>query len=396
MKKKHSSKAFISYLETIGSDLKVFEQAKKDRRLNQLEQQLIQCWNLLRSNQFKKIFEITDKNSTDPLYQGQIDLVRGISLHNSGEIEKSITYLQSSIELMKRNDLRRMTFIAYYNLFNAYQNLKFNTQLRKVYEEWAKIPAANFNEETVLQRAQFRMHLSENNLSEAEKIIHQLEQKIEQMSELNRLNFHIDILDFFVMKKDFQSCELILGKLKKFRTYHSGAHFKYLKKLIDYNLHKTPFYIYERDYKENITLFHELSVLKNLEEKNISVADLYWQKLKNNRPHLFGDKFQYNGPECLFSIVLHALQISSPHVNSENHSTDRKSKEMKVYEFLSQRHSIEKNELYELIWNERPESKIDLTKLQTIISRYNQKNHDYQIKYRKGCYYLVTKEQKAS
>lgn len=220
MKKKHSSKAFISYLETIGSDLKVFEQAKKDRRLNQLEQQLIQCWNLLRSNRFKKIFEITDKNSTDPLYQGQIDLLRGISLHNSGEIEKSITHLQSSIELMKRNDLRRMTFIAYYNLFNAYQNLKFNTQLRKVYEEWAKIPAANFNEETVLQRAQFRMHLSENNLSEAEKIIHQLEQKIEQMSELNRLNFHIDILDFFVMKKDFQSCELILGKLKKFRTYH--------------------------------------------------------------------------------------------------------------------------------------------------------------------------------
>jgi tetratricopeptide (TPR) repeat protein len=395
--KKHSSKAFIHFLDKIGAEIKVFEQAKSDRRLNQIEQQILHCWNLLRSNQFEKILQITSKQSSDTLYQSQFHLLHGIALHNSGNLLESIDYFHQAIQLMKDNAPRRMIYIAYYNLFNAHQNLKLNDKLKSIYEYWEQIPRETPNENLALKRANFRICLSEMNIFEAEKIIFVLESMLPQMSELNRLNFHIDLFDLFLTKKDFKSCEQILVKLKKYRSYHSGSHYKYLKKLIDYNLYQTPFYVYERDFKENKILFNELSVLKHLEEKNVHLAQLYWNKLKNKLPHLYGNAFHYQGPDCLFSISLFELSRSKADSKKKKFTIDSsKSKEIVVYEILLQYSSIEKNELYEMVWKQKLESKIQLAKLQSIISRFNQKHPSEQIKYRKGCYVLINKTKKAS
>ena len=129
MKESHSSKAFIHHLESIGRDKFFFENAKKDFRLNQLELQILEAWNLLKTTQFKKILEMTNKSSQDNLIKSQLVLVRAIALHNSGRMQESVPLFEESIELMNQYELRRMTFIAYFNLFNACQNLKWNHRL---------------------------------------------------------------------------------------------------------------------------------------------------------------------------------------------------------------------------------------------------------------------------
>jgi hypothetical protein len=395
--KKHSSKAFIEYLDKIGNDLKVFEHAQKDRRLNQLEQQIINCWNLLRSNKLEKIISLTEKKTSDSLYQSQILLLRGIAEHNSGNFLESISLFKKAIQQMNSYELRRMKFVAFYNLFNAHLNLKLINELELIYQSWKQIPSITLNEKMALRRAELRMHLANKHFAEAENLISDLEKNLVSMSELNRLNFHIDLFEYFVMKNDFVSCEKILEKLKKYRSYHSGAHYKYLKKLTDFILFQKPLYIYERDYHQNKTLFNEISVLKNLEEKNYGQAEKFWNKLKINAPHLYGNEFKYLGGDCLFSIalnIIHQVNISKNqkiHLNQSN-----KFKEITIYELLLQHKKIEKNELYELVWNKKLETKKELSKLQSVISRFNQKSTKIQIKYRKGCYQLVNETQVAS
>lgn len=394
MTKSHSSKAFIEYLNKLGRDLSLFEKAKKDLRLSKAEQIIIEAWNLLRSSKFNEILKITEiKTEQDSLIKSQILLIQAIALHNSGKMIQSIPLFEDAILLMKDYDIRRMKFIAYFNLFNAHQNLKYTSKLTDIFNEWSHIPTVDINEVIALKRGQFRVHCFQNEINNAEQIISELEDLVPEMSELNRLNFHIDLFDLSLKKMDLKNCEHLLEKLKQFRTYQYGAHYKYLKKLIDFNLHEKPLYVYERDFKENSTLFFELSVLKCLEEQDKDQALHFWKKLQNQYPHLYHENFHYEASGTLFGLSLKKLTQLPTTITQE--PSDLKTNEQKLIYFLNSEPLISKNELYRLIWAQEPESKNDLTKLQLAISRFNQKNQT-QIKYKKGCYYLVKETKKAS
>jgi hypothetical protein len=386
--KAHSSKAFIHYLERMGRDKNVFENAKNDARLSQVEQKIIRAWNLLRTSECKKILEMTESMPQDLLIRSQMLLVRGIALHNSGAMKDSISIFEESLELMKSLDLRRMKFIAYFNLFNACQNLKWDHRLSEVFQKWLLVPVIDLNEEIALKRCQLRMFFSLNDLTQAEEVVSWLEGHIEEMSELNRLNFHIDLFDLYVKKRDFQSCSHLLNKLKKFRSYHYGAHYKYLKSLVDYHLNDKPFYIYERDFEGNIVLFYKLSVLKFLEEKNISQATYFWDQLHDINPDLYKKGFECKGEDNLFSLALEKLltKSASPHLDVKNKGDMTKGQ--LVLEILLHHSPVAKEKLYELVWGKEAGAKSDLAKLQLIIFRLNLKG-DVQIKYRKGCYELI-------
>ena len=386
--KQHSSKAFIHYLDRIGREKNVFENAKNDARLSQVEQKIIRAWNLLRSSECKQILDMTESLPHDLMLRSQMLLVRGIALHNSGAMKESVPIFEESLELMKTFNLRRMKFIAYFNLFNACQNLKWDHRLPDVFKNWLLIPVNDFNEEVALKRCQLRMYFSVNDLTQAEDVLSWLEGHVEEMSELNRLNFHIDLFDFYVKKRDFQSCSHVLNKLKKFRSYHYGAHFKYLKSLVDYHHAHKPFYVYERDFEGNKVLFYELSVLKHLEEKDITQAAFFWDQLHNIHPDLYKKGFECKGADNLFSLALKELLIksASPHfdVKNKGHMT----KGQLVLEVLLHHSPVAKEKLYELVWGKGAGAKSDLAKLQLIIFRLNLKG-DIQIKYRKGCYELI-------
>ncbi len=391
----HTSKAFIGYLEKTGRDGNIFKEAKKDFRLNKIELQIIEAWNLLKTTDFEKIISITEKSSQDQLIQSQLMLVRAVALHNCGRMLESIPLFEQSIVLMKRYDLRRMKFIAFFNLFNACQNLKWDHRLASILNDWLMIPAVDFNEAIAIKRCQLRLLFSSNEMKKAEEIIAWLEGHIEEMSELNRLNFHIDLFDFYAKKSDFQSCSNILSRIKKMRSYHYGAHFKYLKALVDYHLSGKPFYIYERDFSENKQLFYELSVLKFLEEQDERHATLFWSKLREIDPENYKINFQCKVKDSLFSLALKNLLLpfSKPVLNKL--SKKGLTKEELVKELFLHHDELEKNKLYELVWGHVAESKADLAKLQLIIFRLNKKG-DVQIKYRKGCYHLIKIEKKAS
>lgn len=395
MKESHSSKAFIHYLETIGRDKFFFENAKKDFRLNQLELQILEAWNLLKATQFKKILEMTNKSSQDNLIKSQLVLVRAIALHNSGRMQESVPLFEESIELMNQYGLRRMTFIAYFNLFNACQNLKWNHRLAGIMQDWLNIPRKDLNEDIAVKRCQLRLFFLSNELKKAEDLVSWLEDHVEEMSELNRLNFHIDLFDLYVKKKDFRGCSQALIKLKKFRSYHYGAHFKYLKALVDFHLHDKPFYVYERDFTENKMLFYELSVLKYLEEKDLVNANISWGKLHSIDPSLYKKGFKIKVNDSLFALALKKLLHSERNQQFHLQNKSRMTKEQLVIQVLLSFSRIEKNKLYELVWGHGANSKSELTKLQLIIFRINKKGL-YHINYRKGCYQLVQSSQSAS
>ena len=395
MTRTHSSKAFLEYLGKLGREKTIFEKAKKDLRLNQIEQSVLEAWNLLRSTEFEKILQITQSVSPDPLIQSQILLVRGIALHNSGEMQASVSLFEQAIDLMQGHEVRRMKFIAYFNLFNACQNLRLFSKLPSLLRDWKSLPLADLNEEIAIKRAEFRICLAQNKIQPALEMIHWLEEHSSEMSELNRLNFQIDLFDLFVKKQDFQSCELVLNKLKQFRSYHYGAHYKYLKKLLDFHLYQKPLYIYERDFQDNKHLFYELSVLKYLEEKNLKQASLYWSQLSASSPHLYLENFKFKVEDNLFALALKKLLTKSSSAKSSLELKTGASKEQKLLGIMQSQPSIEKHLLYEKIWGKAPESKSDLAKLQLMIFRLNQKGLGL-IKYRKGCYYLAVKGKRAS
>lgn len=395
MKKTHPAKAFVDYLKKIGRDKSVFDHAKCDLRLSQIEQKIIQSWGLLRTAEFERILALTENSSSDNLIQSQIFLVRGIALHNSGQISFSIALFEKSIELMEDYDLRRMKFIAYFNLFNACQNLKWYERLPEIIKQWQFIPRIDLNEDIAIKRSEFRLHLLKDELKQAQEIVSWLEGHIEEMSELNRLNFHIDLFDLYVKQKDFQSCSHVLVKMKKFRSYHYGAHFKYLKALVDFHLKNTPFYIYERDFSENKILFYELSVLKCLEEKDHGKAIVFWVRLQEHDPTFYMKGFETKVKDNLFAMAVSKLSDKKGPVSRQIKNRVRMTKEELVIEALKSESRIEKNKLYELVWGHSISTKSELAKLQLIISRINKKGH-FLIKYRKGCYHLAQAAQSAS
>ncbi len=395
MKKTHSSQAFINYLNKIGRDKSVFEQAKSDLRLNQMEQKIIQAWGLLRTADFEKILALTENSSQDNLIQSQIFLVRGIAFHNSGQISLSIALFEKSIELMEDYELRRMKFVAYFNLFNACQNLKCYERLPEIIKQWRFIPRIDLNEDIAMKRSEFRLHLLNDEIQEAQEIVSWLEGQIEEMSELNRLNFHIDLFDLFVKQKDFQSCSHVLIKMKKFRSYHYGAHYKYLKALVDFHVESRPFYVYERDFSENKVLFYELSVLKCLEEKDHRKALDFWGRLQELDPTFYMKGFETKVKDNLFAMAVSKLSDKKGSAHRQFKNRGRRTKEELVIDALKSETRIEKNKLFELVWGHSISTKSELAKLQLIIFRINKKGH-FLIKYRKGCYLLVQTAQSAS
>jgi hypothetical protein len=107
------------------------------------------------------------------------------------------------------------------------------------------------------------------------------------------------------------------------------------------------------------------------------------------------DQFNCEVGDNLFALALKKLLTKSSSAKSNLELKTGASKEQKLLSIMQSQPSIEKHLLYEKIWGKAPESKTDLAKLQLMIFRLNQKGLGL-IKYRKGCYYLAVKDEKAS
>jgi hypothetical protein len=167
-----------------------------------------------------------------------------------------------------------------------------------------------------------------------------------------------------------------------------------MKGLLDFILDGSEIYLYERDFKGIQYLWWQISVIKSLQAKEITVAKEHWRELQKVMPHVYGEDFNYLGGVCLFKIALSKVNVhkTSLVVNLPKFETKEELLMFILEEYPS---GILKDDLYKMIYGKEVQDKDDYGKLKTLIKRIRKKMFS-DIKSRKGSYYISQNSKKVS
>jgi hypothetical protein len=152
--------------------------------------------------------------------------------------------------------------------------------------------------------------------------------------------------------------------------------------------------LYEKDFKGAQNLYHQLKSIQGLEEVNLIKAKKHWQELQKENPELYQDEFKFTGQKNLLSMCL------EKHKEVYNNRSEQKIEGNTKVEVLinileSHKSPIPKEILFFKLWGYEPKDESDDSKLKNLVY-YVKKTKNIKISYRKGCYQVIEKKEKAA
>lgn len=384
------AKTFLNFLENYQLDEKALEKLFSDNRLSLLEKKILKGWINLRKCKFQEIIEEIEplSESSDAIIEAQKALLLGVAYINKSESHKAVHYLRSSLVLLEPFKLLRQDFIILSNLFYAYFNLKNKHGMEQTIASLKLRNYQSAGEILLINRINFSYLAYCGDYAEAEGVLEVIEKS--KLLKDNQLLYHlISKFDFFIKVDHYQGCGEILLQLKKAKDYHFGANYKFMSTLLTHLMENKPLYIYERDFSGHPLLWNQISVIKNLEEKNLDLAKKCWDYLRATSAETYLNDFNYQGDKCLFSVCLEK-NLAHLKVNIKPIKMIATSKEELLVHLLKTQATITKEELYFELWGEYAPDKGAFNKLERMISTVR-KSDDLTIKFKKGCYFLEKK-----
>jgi hypothetical protein len=381
-------KTFIHALNIIHRNVRESKKYLSDKRLTTSEKKILSCWLLLRENKFSEIIGILDSIQTNPsaIVNSQKKLIWGITLNNKAEFSAAVKLLNEAQREIIAFDLPNQHYIAAYNLFITYFNLKDLSGMARSLTLLSQITPVNERQQICLLQCHFNYHSFLGELKEANGYLVVIESLREHMSESVIMTHLLSKFIYMVKMENWYECQNTLNEMKKFRSFNSSSNFTYMKLLLDHFLHNSPLYVYKNKFEHYPMLYSQLKVIQCLEESDQEGARIYWKELQMGHPEIYLENYLYKGDKSIFSLCL-AKHLKAPVIKKQEIPISS-SKENALISILQNASApIRKELLYELIWQETLEDKTDLLKLKKMISRSRERGLD--IQYKKGCYILV-------
>lgn len=391
MNKKIKTKAFAKVINEIHLTYDKLAKILADKRLTSTEKKLIQCWHMLRKGEFAEIL-VTLKSvdaDYDNLVMAQKDLLTGIALIWEGNLVKALELIKNSVFLLSQyEDIGNVYFLSLYNYFICSINLKNKSEMELALTLLSEFSGKDERQSVTYLNCVFNYESFCNNHDKAEAMIRELDQLKDVMNDSIFMAYSTGKYIHYVKTEQFAKCYEVLEERKKRRSFYIRANYLFMRVLLDNYCHKTPIYVYERDFKDSPFLFWQIMVIKFLEEKKIDQATAYWNKLRQTMPAIYQSNFSYHGPKDIFSLCLKLhLQVEDS-VDFSN--KPEKKEDVLVYLLHQSKSAITMDTIYQEIWGKEIVDKTDIDKLKKLVSRVR-KNRNIDIKYKKGCYYIDKK-----
>lgn len=388
---KVKAKTFILALNTLGINPKKTKSYLKDKRLTQAEKSILQAFLDLRDNLAKEvILAVQDLVTVDPVVESQRKLILGLAYNNQNQHHQALPLILEAIELMQDQGIPAQEFIALNNLFIIYRNLKNFEKMKQTLSKMHKLGAQNELGKINLLRADFKFASVTGDFKNAEKFLKELEANKKQLGEAQIISHLVDKFDYLVKTDRLDKCEAVLDDMKNYRKFHLTSNYNFMKLLLNHHLHHKPLYITDSEFRELPMLFHQLKVIQKLEESDKGSAQEHWTKLSNLYPDVYGRELgDYQGDRCLFSVCLRMHEkVQQSNISDLTKLKLSSVKEEALLQILEAATTpIHQEIIYELLWEEVPESKLDLNKLAQLVYAVKNKT-GVDIRMRKSCYLI--------
>jgi len=225
-------------------------------------------------------------------------------------------------------------------------------------------------------------------------LIKEVTTKFEKEVKSNLAMYEIIRFKLYVKREEFDHCYESYHRYCKINGYKLKSSQKFMITLLNHLTKGTHVYAYKSEFKDNISLYYQLKVIRSLELKNDKDARKYWAELESIGPMIFLDNFQYEGGKDLFHLALSRQlkgfnpsvikSFSETKLNKIDVSEYKTAIEKLRYILLNHDEYTSKDDLIRLIWNEEWSPKND-ARLRTLIYRFK-KNSDVIIDTKDGKY----------
>lgn len=382
-------KTFIQALTVISLDVEKGKRFFNDKRLTQAEKTILKCFLYLRDNNSQLVIDtLTDLSTADPVVESQKCLFLGIAYNNQTDYLNAISNLESSWKLLQGQGAPQLEFVTINNLFIVHVNLRDEKGMKVNLERLQKMKAYSHNSKVSILRAEFNYYSITNQFENAAKSLEKIEHEKAEMIESQVTSYLVDKFKFYVKTENFDCCQDTINEMKSYRKFQLTSNYNYMKLLLENLVKNKTLYVKDSDFKDSPVLFYEIKVIQMLEESNIPKAQEYWQKLTENSPDLYGKEFlNFKGDKCLFSLCLakHANVVNVLNLKKLELPTSKMDALLKLLQ--EAKAPLHQQFLYEILWEEIPENKSDVSKLTQMVSALRMKT-GLNIKVKKSCYYI--------
>jgi tetratricopeptide (TPR) repeat protein len=382
-------KAYREYLDLYYLGHRKFSEFVDDKRLTQTEKVVLNGWLNLKQNKNKEMLQSLESIKTipDDYIASQVSFLKGCLYNNSGQFKKSVNYFKKSLQFLENYDAQFEKFNLGLSLIGVYFNLG---QAQEMLESIKII--TNFDPKTqksklYIEQSFFSYFLLTGEYENAEQYFNKLQMKIDLFSSIDKVVFYISSYELFINLSQFKKARETIKKLEEIRSFQNSSNLIYMKMMIDHFELNKPLYVYQKDFIKDDFLFHQISVIKSLEEEEISEAKKHWQFLMDVMPWCYQENFEYHGRKSIFKLCLDKYFSQKMSSTTVNLNQEFSTKEEHLV-FLIQNGIHNKEELYKHIWGEAHQSKEDLAKLKKLVSRVRAKL-GIELKFQKNCYKIA-------
>lgn len=379
-------KTFYKILIEFTNSIEKTKRSLNDRRLTKIEKLIIEGHLHIRKNQNQEVLNLfLDSTPSELLFvESQRLLLIGSALNNLSHLMEAKKYILDSIKILETIEAPYFLFYSYHLLFTIHDNLHHPEMMAQTIKAMAPLHKTKRQEAQFLM-CQFCYEQLAQNFDQAKIHLHEINQRLEDMTEGDTVRHLVDTFAFYVMIGDLHAADEVLASLKSHRNYQLTENYNFMRKMLDHLISDTPLYIYDHQFQDIPILLHQLKVIQCLEAKNTNEALHHWDQLRAYAPQTYRQAFEYQGPVCLFSLGLkkHAYPLEITIDVSGETKFDQ------LYSILkSAQKPVPGALIYELLWGREPVEKEDLKKVSRLISRLKSEKN-ITIEYRKGAYSIT-------
>lgn len=381
------AKTFIQAIEGIDADYKKTLAYFKDKRLTQVEKEILKCAYLIRDNKCDEAIKtLLSLRSDDQLVEALRHYYLGFAYNHACNGLTAISHLVLALGLSEPYPVNACRFKMAKSLFYSYLNSKHTRGMKHALHTMQGLVGTSSQQKLALELAQFSFLCVTDETEDLAPAIKRLEKSKDLMNEGQIICFYIDCFDAHIKRDEFTKAKEVIEAIKKHRKFLISANFKFMQSLLQHLTDDKPLYLYDKDFVGFPNLYHQIKVILHLESKEPELALKHWKQLQSTSADTYKDNFNYEGDKCLFSLCL--KKNLKPKLVLDELCVG-KSKEEQLFSLLTKANApIKKEVIYQLIYGTEVETKADLAKLSHLVSRAKQNNKNIDILYKKGCYEL--------
>lgn len=385
-------KTFIHAIRTVSINSAKAKTFLQDKRLSQSEKIILNCFLHYRDNDLEQI--ITDLKSiteyNDAVVESQKELLLGLTMTGKGFFPEALKHMERSFSLLQDQGLPYFEYLITYNQFIISFNMKNQKLMKKFLDKLKQLSLEKDTDCLLVMRCFLNYHLFTNNLEKARQVIDEIDVMfpLDKMVDPDAPSYLIDKMNFSIKSENFDESMEILEKMKNYRKFRLTENFQFIKLLVENITNDSPIYFSDTHFKRVPVLFHQMKVIRALEEGKQGEANDHWKKLSLLSPEIYQPNFLFKGDKCLFSIALmkqlEKLKIAeAPVIISDNSSQHEK-----IITILKQaKVPVGRDFLFKSVYGKEAETKEDYLRLSKVIYRLKIKL-EIEIHYKKGCYFL--------